>query len=183
MKPISEMSIGELAALIYSHLREHGIEVVLSGGACVTIYSQNKYISDDLDFIESGSTPRRKLNNLLGELGFFEERRYFRHPETSFFLEFPTGPLPVGREPVQETVTLQFSTGILRIISPTDCVKDRLAAYYHWGDRQSLEQAVMVAGDNVVDMKEVERWSEGEGNLAQFQEIKHRLESPASPPP
>ncbi len=61
MKPISEMSTGELAAYIYSYLKEHGIEAVLSGGACVTIYSQNRYISQDLDFIESGLTPRRKL--------------------------------------------------------------------------------------------------------------------------
>lgn len=182
MKPSRDMSAGELAALIYSYLKEHGIEAVLSGGACVTIYSQNKYISHDLDFIESGSTPRRKLKELLGKLGFFEERRYFRHPETDFFLEFPTGPLAVGREPVKETVTLHFSTGDLRIISPTDCVKDRLAAYYHWGDQQSLAQAVMVAGDNAIDLKEVERWSEVEGKLAQFQEIKPRLESPASLP-
>jgi hypothetical protein len=175
MKPISEMSVGELAAYIYSYLKEHDIEVVLSGGACVTIYSQNKYISPDLDFIESGLTSRRKLKNLLGKIGFFEERRYFRHPETTFFLEFPTGPLAVGREPVKETVMLHFSTGVLRIISPTDCVKDRLAAYYHWGDRQSLEQAILVVRDNAVDLNEVERWSEAEGNLAQFQEIKNRL--------
>jgi hypothetical protein len=175
MKPIREMSVGELAAFVSSYLKEHGIEVVLSGGACVTIYSQNRYISLDLDFIESGSTPRRKLKNLLGKLGFFEERRYFRHPETDFFLEFPSGPLAVGREPVKETVIRQFSTGELKIISPTDCVKDRLAAYYHWGDRQSLEQAIMVVNHNAVDLSEVERWSESEGKSAQFQEIKKRL--------
>ena len=97
-------------------------------------------------------------------------------------MEFPSGPLAVGREPVKETVTLYFSTGVLRIISPTDCVKDRLAAYYYWGDRQSLEQAIMVARDNVVDIKEVERWSEAEGNLAKFQVIKNRLNPPASCP-
>jgi hypothetical protein len=50
-----------------------------------------------------------------------------------------------------------------------------LAAYYHWGDRQSLEQAIMVVRDNAVDLNEVERWSEAEGHLAQFQAIKHRL--------
>jgi hypothetical protein len=175
MKAIGEMSAGELAALVYSYLKEHGIEVVLSGGACVTIYSQNKYISQDLDFIEYGIISRRKLKNLLSKLGFFEERRYFKHLETGFFLEFPTGPLAVGREPVKETVLLHFSTGVLRIISPTDCVKDRLAAYYHWGDRQSLEQAVMVVKDNLVDLKEVERWSESEGKLAQFQKVKNLL--------
>jgi hypothetical protein len=175
MKPISEMSVGELAALIYSYLKKNGIETVLSGGACVTIFSQNKYISQDLDFIESGSTPRRKLKNILGKLGFFEERRYFRHPETDFFLEFPAGPLAVGREPVKETVTLHFPSGVLRMISPTDCVKDRLAAYYHWGDRQSLQQASMVARENAIDLQEVERWSQAEGHLAQFQEIKNLL--------
>jgi hypothetical protein len=74
MKPIGEMSAGEVAAFIYSYLKEHGVETVLWGGACVTIYSQNKYISPDLDFIESGLTPRRKLKNLLGKIGFLEER-------------------------------------------------------------------------------------------------------------
>jgi len=175
MKPVSAMSTGELAAFIHTYLKEHGIDAVLSGGACVTIYSKNKYFSPDLDFIESGGTSRRKLKNLLGKIGFFEERRYFRHPETDFFLEFPTGPLAVGREPVKETVTLHFATGVLKMISPTDCVKDRLAAYYHWGDRQSLEQAILVIRDNAVDLSEVERWSEAEGNLAQFQAIKSRL--------
>jgi hypothetical protein len=68
MKQISEMSAGELAAFICSHLKEHAIELVLSGGACVTIYSQNKYISQDLDFIESGSTPRRKLTKSSGQI-------------------------------------------------------------------------------------------------------------------
>lgn len=175
MKPIGEMSSGELAAFIYSYLKAHGIDAVLSGGACVTIYSQNQYFSPDLDFIESGGTSRRKLKNLLGKLGFFEERRYFRHPETDFFLEFSAGPLAVGREPVKETVMRHFATGVVKMISPTDCVKDRLAAYYHWGDRQSLEQAIWVIRDNAVDLKEVERWSEAEGNLTQFQEIKARL--------
>jgi hypothetical protein len=175
MKPIGQMTIGELAAFIYGYLKGHGTEVVLSGGACVSIYTQNKYLSLDLDFIESGATPRRKLKSLLGKIGFLEERRYFRHPETDFFLEFPSGPLAVGREPVKETVLRHFSTGELRIISPTDCVKDRLAAYYHWGDRQSLEQAIMVVRNNAVDLPEIERWSEAEGKLAPFQEIRNRL--------
>jgi len=63
----------------------------------------------------------------------------------------------------------------LRIISPTDCVKDRLAAYYHWGDRQSLEQAVLVAKNNEIDLHELERWSEAEGRLSAFREIRKRL--------
>ena len=39
MKPIKEMSRTELAAFIQSHLESNGIDVVLSGGSCVSIYS------------------------------------------------------------------------------------------------------------------------------------------------
>ena len=47
MKPIKEMSLGELAAFIDSNLRKKGIDVVLSGGACVAIYSDHRYVSKD----------------------------------------------------------------------------------------------------------------------------------------
>ncbi|MFI5331403.1 MAG: hypothetical protein ACHQ2F_10300 [Desulfobaccales bacterium] len=176
MKPIKEMSIGELAAFICSYLRDNGIEVVLSGGSCVSIYTDNKYASLDLDFIEFQSAPgKRKLVNVLMKIGFLEENRYFKHPETDYFLEFPAGPLSVGNEPVKEIFTLSFSTGLLRIISPTDCVKDRLAAYYHWQDRQSLEQALLVAKDNPIDLGEVARWSKKEGMADRFSRIKGRF--------
>ncbi len=36
MKPISKMSRAELAAYIQSHLREKGIESVLTGGSAVS---------------------------------------------------------------------------------------------------------------------------------------------------
>jgi hypothetical protein len=176
MKPIKDMSIEELAAFISSYLKRNDIDVVLSGGGSVSIYTKNKYASLDLDFIEYGSVANRKLKRVLQEIGFYRENRYFKSSETDVFLEFPSGPLSVGREPVKEVITLKFSTGELRIISPTDCVKDRLVAYYHWGDRQSLEQAVLVAKDNQVNLEELERWSKGEGKLAVFKKIRQRLE-------
>lgn len=176
MKSIKDMSIGELAAFVSGHLKRNGIDVVLSGGSCVSIYSENKYASLDLDFIEFGLIGIRKLRKVLAEIGFYYAKdRYFKSSETDIFLEFPPGPLSVGEEPVREVITLNFSTGDLRIISPTDCVKDRLAAYYHWGDQQSLEQAVLVAKDNEIDLKELERWSNSEGKLSVFQEIKNRF--------
>jgi len=51
MKSIKKMTNAELAAFIQSHLRNKGIDVVLSGGACVSIYSSNRYVSMDLDLI------------------------------------------------------------------------------------------------------------------------------------
>ena len=61
MKPISKMSVGEVAAYVSSHLRGLGIDVVLSGGSCVTIYSEGKYVSKDLDFIDTRFATMRAI--------------------------------------------------------------------------------------------------------------------------
>lgn len=175
MKSISEMSLGELAALVCSHLKKYGIHAVLSGGACVSIYTENKYQSYDLDFIENMSTKRNTLRSVLEEIGFSEENRYFVHPDTEFFIEFPPGPLSVGDEPVKHIITRKFSTGELQLISPTDSVKDRLAAYYHWRDKQSLEQAVLIAQNHRIDLHEVHRWSRHENKESEFELIKERF--------
>ncbi len=175
MKSVKDMSIGELGAFVSGHLEEHGVKVTLTGGACVTIYSDNRYQSFDLDFIEEMPSGRKRLSNILAVIGFLEERRYFRHPETEFFLEFPPGPLSVGGEPMKEIVSTKFSTGSLRMISPTDCVKDRLAAFYHWDDRQSLEQSLMVVRAQEVDLLEIRRWSEREGESGKFEIFMNSL--------
>lgn len=77
MKLMSEMSIGELAAFICSYLSNNGIDCVLTGGAWVINYSKNKYQSNDLDFIESGYSQRKKIKKLLLDIGFIEFNRYF----------------------------------------------------------------------------------------------------------
>jgi len=102
MKEIRDMTIGELAAYVCSHLFSKGIKCVLSGGACVSIYSNNEYESFDIDLIDNVSTQRKIINALLTEIGFYEENRYFRHKDTVFFIEFPTGPLSIGSEQVKE---------------------------------------------------------------------------------
>lgn len=159
MKNLDEMNIGELAAFVCDYLSKNGIQCVLSGGACVSIYSRNQYQSGDLDFIEIVTYPRKRIVYLMNEIGFIEKNRYFVNPEIEFFIEFPTGPLSVGFEPVKKINEMEFSTGMLKLLTPTDCVKDRLAAYYFWDDKQSLEQALMVAKENKIDIVEIKRWS------------------------
>jgi len=175
MKAVKEMTVGEFGAYVASHLKACGIEVVLTGGSCVTIYSNNRYASYDLDFISDRGADGKKIKAALLSLGFSEKNRYFIHPQSEYFVEFPSGPLAVGDEPVKEILELEFATGRLRILSPTDCVKDRLAGYYFWKDMQCLEQAILVAADNEVDLEEIERWSGHEGMLDEFITIKGRL--------
>lgn len=176
MKSIADMNEAELSAYVQSHLKKSGIDVVLSGGSAVTIYSENKYISKDLDLVNVYAVNRRRIKATMTELGFQEEGRYFTHAETKLFIEFPTGPLAIGEEPVKEIAEREVATGTLHIISPTDCVKDRLAAYYHWNDKQCLVQAKYVSQTQAVDLDEVRAWSEREGMLAKFEEIKEQLE-------
>ncbi|MDD5287128.1 MAG: hypothetical protein PHD54_14860 [Desulfuromonadaceae bacterium] len=178
MRSLLGLSIGELAAFVAEHLRNRGIDVVLVGGACICIYSENKYSSFDIDFVTTCSTSRRRIRSALTEINFVEEQRYFKNSETDFFIEFPSGPLAIGDEPPVEISTLRYSTGTLRLLSPTDCVKDRLAAYYHWKDQQSLEQAILVSRDHQLDLDEVRRWSEHEGFAEVFDSIRERLDSP-----
>lgn len=175
MKNISEMSPEELAGLVCQALREAGITVTLTGGACVAIWSCGKYVSEDLDFIEEGPVPRRRVVDVMKTLGFEPEGRHFVRPDTQIFVEFPTGPLMVGDKRVEQVSIRNTPGGELRLLSPTDCVKDRLAAYFHWNDRQALEQAVLVASAQKIDLDDVRRWSDSEGSAEEFQAFKKRL--------
>jgi hypothetical protein len=171
MKSISEMTQGELAAYIDSHLRVKGINVVLSGGASVAVYSNYLYVSKDLDFVAQFNLDHTDVDSVMRELGFNSNGKYYHHSETEYFVEFISGPPAVGQDPIEGINEIEMATGVLRIITPTDSVKDRLAAFYHWGDKQSLEQAILVSKSNDINMDSVEAWSIREGKKAEFEEF------------
>lgn len=175
MKPVSEMTQIELAAYIQSSLRGAGIDVVLSGGSAVSFYSSDQYVSKDLDLINAHFAKRRAIRLNMERIGFHEKGRYFTHGESAFLVEFPEGPLAVGEEPVKEIHTFELATGTLCVLSPTDCVKDRLCAYYFWNDHQGLAQAVLVTKSQQVDLKELERWSKAQRNVEKFYMFKEQL--------
>jgi len=178
MKAIKDMSMEELASFVCSALEKEGIKTVLSGGCCVEIYSQGKYTSDDIDLIDRFNGGHRKIKSIMLRLGFREHsiNRYFVHDETNLFIEFPRGPLGVGDAPIKDINSRKNETGILRLLTPTDCIKDRLASYYHWDDEQCLEQAIWVAEKNDFDILSIEEWSKGESSLDKFEVFRYRLE-------
>jgi hypothetical protein len=169
------LPLPDLAAVICSACLERGIHVVLTGGACVSIYTKNKYASYDLDYVLESPVGRGKVRAAMAALGFSEEGRHFRHPRTPYIVEFLSPPLSVGEEPVREIREILRDGLPLRLLSPTDCVKDRLAAFYHWNDRPSLDQAVLVCRDADVDLREVRRWSLKEGMRDRHEAFKRRL--------
>jgi hypothetical protein len=179
VKTVKEMSMEELGAFVCSSLEKEGIETVLSGGCCVEIYSHGKYTSDDMDLIDRFNGGHRKIKAVMEKIGFreYKMKRYFVHDDTELFIEFPRGPLGVGDTPVREVASRKSETGALKLLTPTDCIKDRLAGYYHWGDEQNLEQAIWVAEANAFDMLAVKEWSEFEGMSEKFEVFRDRVES------
>ena len=175
MKELRKMTQAEVAAYVQNHLKRRGITVVLSGGAAVAIYSLNKYVSRDIDLVNSYAVERKRIRAAMEEIGFREIAKYFHHPQTSHIVEFPTGPLAIDDEPVEQLATIRLATGNLRLITATDCVRDRLAAYYFWDDRSSLEQAVLVACQKRVSMTEIRKWSTKLGMLPKFESFRRRV--------
>ena len=117
----------------------------------------------------------KKIKPIMIALGFSEYNRYFIHPDTKLFIEFPKGPLVIGNAPVKEISTRENGTGLLRLLTPTDCIKDRLAAYYYWDDLQSLKQAVWVAKQNIFNIQDIKTWSKEEGELSAFLVFEKKL--------
>jgi hypothetical protein len=174
-----DTSLQELAALISGALESAGIEAPLSGGGAVSFYSHNEYESFDLDFITSATT--ETLARVIKPLGF--ERvpgaREFRHADTELFVEFPPGPLAFGETVAQDSdaAVLQTEFGPVRIITPTQSVMDRLAAYTHWNDRQAFDQAVMVARRQNVEWTRLQEWAATEGLGAEtIESFRERVE-------
>lgn len=159
--------------MVSAELSRNNITAVLVGGACVSIYSHNKYESIDLDYVTH--TPVSELKNVMNKLGFFQKSsRHFEHPKCPFFIEFPSPPVAIGHEfPIKKFKSIKS----LKLLTPTDSVKDRLAAYYHWNDPQSLDQALMVAKYQKINLRRIKKWSVEEKFLEKFERFRSLLKN------
>ena len=164
--------------LVSEALESAGIPAVLGGGGAVTHYSKNEYMSTDLDFITVERN--RVIEPIVAKLGFIRKGKNFYHPSSQFFLEFPPGPLSFGDKYVDTSSIelLKTEFGLLRAISPTQCVMDRLAWVIHGNDTQAKEQAILVAKHQEIDWEQVYEWSASEGaESALVDEVRSRAAS------
>lgn len=83
--------------------------------------------------------------------------------------------IEVGNEPIDKIEEIKTKYGMLKLLTPTDCVKDRLAAYFHWDDEQSLTQAVWVASKNKIDIEDIEKWAQKEQSVEKYNKFKELL--------
>ena len=168
-------TIREVAAVVGAALGAAGIDAVLTGGACASIYSTGAYVSHDLDFIVRAGGTRAGVDAALAATGFKRKGDRYLHPATAFFVEFPRGPLSIGDDTNIRPVSLTLDRTTISALSPTDSCRDRLAAFYHWSDRQSLRAAVEIALRRRVNMTAIRRWSEREGADEKFEEFRNEV--------
>jgi len=184
---ISETTtLTELAALVCAALERQEITATLSGGAAVSIYSDNQYVSEDLDFVTIALVKQLKV--ALEPLGFEHTGRprmsVFEHPRTRWYLEFPPAPISFGGTFVDpsQCALIETDVGNLRIITPTHSIMDRLIAAAAWNELQSLEQALLVAGHQKakIDWQQIDEFVIREGILSdeQTHEFYRRLNRP-----
>ena len=158
--------------MVSDALQRAGIVATLSGGGAVALYTENRYQSEDLDFVTTASLV--DIEAALEPLGFVHSgnprQSVFEHPSSKWYLEFPPAPLGFGGTYVDASACNVLSTalGAIRIITPTQCVMDRLAAAASWHDLPSQEQAVMVATSQAAQLNwdELRDWVLREGIAA-----------------
>lgn len=167
LKITEECTVEQVAAIVSDALDKAGITATLSGGSAVTIYSDNAYLSRDLDFVTAAMVA--DLDPVLKALGFehtgVPRLSQFSHPKVEWYVEFPPSPLMFGHLYVNpaDCAVIELPVGRLRIITPTQSVMDRLAAAYAWKDAQSRDQAIMVAANQEIDWEVLKVWFRNEG--------------------
>jgi hypothetical protein len=176
VKLTAASTLPEVAVAVGSLLGRRGVTAVLTGGACVAVYTDGSYVSKDADFVIQGRTQQSTLDDALAELGFVREGGRYVHPLVRFYIEFPPGPLAIGADLAIEPVEVVVADEVALALSPTDACRDRLAAFYHWHDRQSLSLAVRIAQHQQIDLDAIRAWSRAEGSLDGFDEFLRELQ-------
>lgn len=175
MQISSDTTREQLAAIVVGKLKQHGIEAVLVGGSVVSIYTSNKYASNDLDFISPAA--HKRIAEAMSELGFSAKGKDFFHASTAFTVEFPTGPISIGDdEPVIPEGSMTLDGVEVKMLSPTQSVMDRLIAFFVFNDRQCLDQAVWIAESHPINMSQVEAWAKRERQEEKLHVFLKRLQ-------
>ncbi|MBA2405022.1 MAG: nucleotidyltransferase [Bdellovibrionales bacterium] len=157
------------------HLSKNGIDAVLVGGAVVSIYTKGAYESGDLDFVVQ-NLMKDTIPAIMSEIGFKRKGRHFVHPECKhLYVEFPSGPLGIGEDINIEPDEHKGKGSVLKILSPTDCIKDRLASYIYFKSNEGLDQAVLVATEQPFKKEAVKKWCLNEGAEWAFKDFLDKV--------
>ncbi len=168
-------TLRDVIEAVSAALRRHRIDAILTGGACASLHARGDYLSYDLDYIVLGTVTRAQLDRAMATRSFTRTGAEYRHPKVPFFVEFPPGPLAIGDDDLVEPVDIRVGNTRVSALSATDSCRDRLAAFYHWNDLQSLRVAAAIARRQRVDLDAIRRWSVKEGYADAFRQFEREI--------
>lgn len=166
----------QLWKFVATHLTRNGIDTILVGGSVVSIYTEGAYHSGYLDFVLLNYI-NDKLPAAMAEIGFkASQSRHYSHPKCKHLIvEFASGPPAIGDDYQIKPAEVKSEGTVIKLFSPTDCIRDRLASYIHFKARECLDQAVLVAKKHPFIKAKVEKWCLKEGAPEAFQEFERLL--------
>ncbi|HME82635.1 MAG TPA: hypothetical protein VKF82_11275 [Candidatus Eremiobacteraceae bacterium] len=138
---LKDASLIEIAALASKELEAAGIKAAVVGGSAVTAYVPDVYTSHDIDFAAINGASRREFGDAVAKIGFRASGRDFVHPEVAYSLDLVADTPFVDQRAIKDFTTLPTRFGTVRVLHFEDAIADRIAAFLHWADSQSLEVA------------------------------------------
>jgi hypothetical protein len=141
-----DATLVDVAFAVCTVLDRAGVTAVLCGGSAATYYAPERYQSLDADFVLRLAPTRTVLDEAMARLGYLPTAAgMYAHPAIVFTVEFPRGPLAIGRDIVTDWSTQRRGDEVLYVTAVTDCIRDRFMHFWAWNDRSALEAALAVA--------------------------------------
>ncbi len=107
------MTLKDFAIYVAEFLKKKNIDVILTGGAVVSIYSAGKYVSKDADFL--CASDHELIKQAMFEAGFKNLGKDFYHEDTKFTVEFPGSQLVIGDEPMKPEGEIKNGKFVLKL--------------------------------------------------------------------
>lgn len=139
-------SLAEVAARASRALEDAGIPVAVVGGSAVALHAPRIYTSKDIDFAALRGTTRREFAQAVRRLGFTPSGRDFVHPDTAYTLDLVADTPYVDQRPITTFAKVRTRFGPVTVYKFEDAIADRIAAFVHWGDVESLDVAERALG-------------------------------------
>jgi len=155
----------ELWEYVAIALANAGIQSTLVGGAVAAIYSNGAYKSGDLDIVvENYIQAVNLIEKAMRSIGFEKSARHWIHPDCKhLYVEFVKPPVAIGDDYAIQPIEYLAQGVIIKMISPYDCVRDRLCSYAYFKARECLDQAYLVASMHKFDEMKMSKWAKSEG--------------------
>jgi len=162
--------------VITEALEPDNIRPILVGGCAVEFYTFGGYSTGDVDIVASD---RRRLGEVLIELGFAQEGRFWYREDLEIALECPDEDLAGSRDRVVEVEVGDLSCWVIGI---EDLLTDRLNGYVHWqweDDRRWVKEMMRQHCEDI-DRAYLRIRAAAERTLSALEDIEQELRDEAS---